>query len=672
MSSRLVVAAINQNAVSARREARAAADYSYSSRKAHVVVFAAILLLACALRLSATVGRVDGRWVIGSCDDPFLQQVEPIVRSGNPLQITVFWYPPVPAYLASAGVTILNSVGGPVDSGTGCRVVTLSFSLATVGLVYALGRLWGPRHALIAMALISVTMVAVVVQTNVQVYATFFVTLALYLMVRANESRHSAPLVLSGIALALAVASKYTPVLFAGMLFAPFFHRRLMRGSPMEAPELVQERTTDGAMKRIWPIGLFVVMVIGAVVLWCGIARLSTINDVLRQIYYRTPHENPFEVHRPWIDSLYTLALVVVGVLVAVCGIALVVPWTRRTSPWAWIRSFHERNRLWVLPSLAFAVTLGGAIVVPAALNLGDFARYFVGLLKMHSMGDYGMFPAGRSAPSYLAAYIPENMGLPIFVAGLFGLLYAGIRRDMRMAIIVASALPAYVAAEFARVKVNRYVLELMPVWILLASAWLADLTYARRPLWRRVAAISVAVIVCYSTVYSLAWARFASPAGDVRDDVASWVKTSIPAGASLGVTSGVILNGSPELLPDRRSLAGYTLLDYADKPDYVLLPNGVYAVVHQYLELTSKGYVYTAADWGLTRPSTKDLAAISSIVREDGYTLIKEFVKRPHVFGIDVPSASLTGRTWMVEHSAAAGIRIYRRAPHSKSATAG
>jgi len=670
MSTKAVVHAIDDNATSAPNLSAVMAEQPGRIRKADAVLIALMLVLACALRLAASVEAKDGQWVVWACDAPFLQQLEPIARSGNPLEMNVFWYPPVPAYLAGAGVLAWNAIVGPVDPGIGCRFVTLFFSLATVALTYALGRFWGPRHALIAMALMSVTMIAVVVQLNVQVYSAFFVTLAIYLMLRADQSGSPGFLILTGVALGLAVASKYTPVFFAGVLLAPFLHRRLTDRFAFVPAEPVQERRSPGAMDTIWPLGLSLLIVISALVLWYAIAWQSTVYAILRDIYDASPHANPFDYHRVWIDRMYALALVPIGGLAAVCSTALVVPWVRGTSPWLWSRLFYEQNRFWILPAFAFAVTVTGALIVPAAVNLDDFSRHFVGLLKMHATGDYGMFPAARSAPSYLAAYIPENTGLLIFAAGVIGLIWAVIRRDVRMLTIVASVLPAYVVAEFARVKVNRYVLEFMPVWVLLAATWPAELMGARRRLSRVAGALIVVVVICYSGVYSLAWARWLTT-GDVKDDVASWIKASIPAGASLGVTSGLILNGSPELLPDRGSLAGYTLLDYAEDPDYVLLPNGVHAVVEQYLDLGNKGYVYTAADWGVTRPSANDLAVMSRIVREDGYTLVKTFVKRPHAFGIEIRSASLTGRTWMVEHNAAAGIRIYRRVPRVKTATA-
>jgi 4-amino-4-deoxy-L-arabinose transferase-like glycosyltransferase len=640
--------------------AGSAAPEAIAKRDAAVAL--AILLLACVLRLSASVALVDGRWIVGTCGEPFLQQVEPIVSSGNPLRMTVFWYPPVPAYIAGAAVGAWKLAAGAVDVGVGCRLVTAAVSVATVAMVYLLGRFWSVRHGLVAMALYAVTMIAVVVQSNVQVYSTFFVSVALYAMLRADRQVSSTWMLVAGVALGLAVASKYTPLLFIGILFIPFVRRRLARVPRMEAGGLSLGMSSPGALAHAWTTMLAAVAVVCGISLWAGLRFRPVAYDVLRRLYERRPHDNPFEFHRVWIDRFYGAALAGAAIVAVVCVVALVIPWSKRVSPWLWARSVYATNREWIVPVLAFAATLAVTIALPASLNPGDYVRYLVALLKMHATGDYGMFPAGRPAPSYLAAYIPENVGLPLFVAGLAGLVYAAIRRDIRVAMVVAAVLPACMIAELSRVKVNRYVLELMPVWSLVAAVALTDMTRAGHRAVRMTAAALVVAVVTYSAVYSAGWARFVNPGGDVQHQAAEWVNRSVPGGTSLGVESALVVNGSPELLPDRGSLSRYSLVDYADEPEYVLLPEGVYAIVRQYIELTGSGYAYTTADWGLTQPTAKDLAVLSRIVREDGYALVKQFAKRPTILGVDVGSASLTGPTWMLEHNRAAGIRIYRR----------
>jgi 4-amino-4-deoxy-L-arabinose transferase-like glycosyltransferase len=640
----------------------AAASALGSVKYAKAALIVSLVLLASALRLASSVAFEDGRWLVTTCGDPWLDQIKPIVNTGNPLRIEVFWYPPVPTFMVSAVVGLWIAVFGRIDIGVGCTAVTNIVSLATVGVVYLLGSLWGVRHGLIAMALYSVTMIAVVVQTNPQVYSTFFAALALYAMLRADRSGRLTPLIIGGGALGLAVASKYTPIFLAGMLFIPFLHRYLTPRRDVDGAIAACDTRWHRALTRVWPIALSTVIVVSAIVLYLGVAHRPSVYELLRALYAQRPHENPFEFHAMWIGRLYRLTLSGTAGVALVCTLALVIPWSRHVRAWEGMRRLYVGHRMWIIPVAAFGAAITVFSVVPAMLNIHDFARSLVGLLKMHSEGDYGMFPAGRPAASFLFAFIPENTGLPLFLAGVIGLVYGVVSRDARVLWILVSVLPAYVVAEFARVKVNRYVLELMPVWCVLTATWLAAMVGARKRSWRLVGAGIVVAIVCYSTIYSLAWAQVYNPRGDVRDQTAAWVNASIPAGTTLGITSGLILANTPELLPERESLTRYSLVNYADEPDYVLLPNSIHAVVTQYLELRRKGYVYTQADWGGTSPSANDLAVVSRIVREDGYTFVNEFAKRPRILGIEVRSASLTGRTWMIEHNPAAGIRMYRR----------
>ncbi len=129
-----------------------------------------------------------------------------------------------------------------------------------------------------------------------------------------------------------------------------------------------------------------------------------------------------------------------------------------------------------------------------------------------------------------------------------------------------------------------------------------------------------------------------------------------------MGVRSALIVTGGPGLLPDARFLVPYALANYTEEPEYVLLPNGVHAIVEQYLEGLKQGYVYTPNDWFVSAPTPADLHILSRIVRQEGYVLLKEFRKEPRILGMRLGSDSLTGRTWMAEHSSTIGLRIYRR----------
>lgn len=623
------------------------------------------LTLAFALRVSVFAG--NGAFSPG-CDEPFLQQVAPILRSGNPLRFEVLFYPPVPSFIVATFAGAWQLLGGQGDIAAQCGVIGLLFSLATVGVVGMLGRFWGKQHGLIAMTLYAVTMIAVVIQGNVQVYSTFFVSLALLHALRSETDPSSRRLALTGICLGLGVASKYAPIFFSGILFIPYVLSRWVSTGKVAPPALTSRLQRSGTtLNRAWQVGTLMLMGLAFGILWIGLVEKESVYAVLRRLYEQRAHENPFDYHLPWINRLYQAGLAGVSVVAATSGLTLLLPWIRGIPPWDWARSLCSRHRLWIIPCAALILTLAVAIGLPGILNVHNYARDFVSIAKQVNAGDNGIFPAYRPAVSYIFGYIPENSGLSIFLALLVGLVYLGIKRNKKAALILAVSLPPYVVLELGRLKINRYALDLFPILCLLAALWLGDLCCHRQKLWRLAGRAAVLVILAYSFIYSLAWANFYNPRHNAQSEAGRWLTAAIPQGTPLGVRSTLLVTGSPELLPHASFLKPYRLVEYTEAPDYIILPNLVHAVVVQYLEALDKGYTYTATDWFPSTPSQQDLFVLSRIVRNDGYELVKEFRKRRVLFGLEVNSDSLSGRTWLVEHGAAAGIRIYRRQGNHK-----
>jgi dolichyl-phosphate-mannose-protein mannosyltransferase len=626
-----------------------------------------LLILALGVRLFGAVGVDESGWVMSGCDEPFIAEIAPILATGDPLHFPVFFYPPAPALITAAMARVWAAIGGGGELGAQCRAIALIFSVATVGLVYLLGRFWGQIHARIAMALYAVTMIAVLVQGNVQVYSTFFVALALYCVLRADAEGRTAPLALAGISLGLGVASKYSPIFFSGMLLAPsLLSRSTRRGitAPYEATALREETTgeTRDWLSRVFVSALLVVIAVTLLTLWLGIVERDEAYGLIRQLYDQQTHVNPFEYHLEWIDRLYSVALSAVALIGLLASLTFAIPQWRGVPAWDSAKSFYALNRLWIVPVFFLILTAAVVIGLPALANVSDFVRYFVYIAKGAKSGDSGMFPEHSPAVSYIGGYIPENTGLPLFAAGLIGIVYALIRRDRRALIILAGALPAYIILELTRVKINRYSLELIPVWCVLAAVWLGDFWHRRYRLSRLLAPAVTVGIVIYSLLYALAWAQLFSPRANVQREAGRWLNVTVPKGTSLGVGSSLLVTGSPELLPDAHLLRGYHLLNYRDDPEYVLLPNGVYAVVQQYVEGLRHGYVYTPNDWFPSLPTTADLDVLTRIVQQNGYELVKEFAHTPSILGIKFGSQSLTGRTLFVEHSPASGLRVYRR----------
>jgi hypothetical protein len=593
-----------------------------------------------------------------------MQQITSILESGNPLHFNVFYYPPVPAIIVASIIAIGRTLGVYGDIAAQCTTVTLSFSVATVGLLYLLGSFWGRNHARIAMAFYSVTMIAVIVQGNPQVYSTFFLLLALYCMFVAERQGSIRLLAYAGMWLGLGISSKYSPLFFSGILFVPHL---LQKRTGMRATDRESRPGESGATRslvsRAWAASLWALCIVAFAMLWIGTMRKGVVYVLVRELYELEAHANPFEYHLIWIDRLYVMALITVACIGVIAAIGLMLPRLRGISTWEWARAYLTRNRLWVVPCVAMVSTAVMLIGLSAVFSASSVAAGLVYTAKAMRSGDSGMFPGNQFAVSYIAGFFPENMGLPLFVAGIVGIVYSLAKRDVRAAIIVFTALPAYILLELSRVKINRYALELMPLWCLLAAVWLGDLWRMRSLLWRFAQFSMVIAIVGYSLVYSAAWAEFFSPRNTVQEATHRWLAGNLPPGTPIGMYCDFFLRGSPELLPSASSLAVYRLSDYTENPPYILLPNSIHAIVAQYLKGTQGGYTYTANDWLPSEPpSAEELNVLSRLVREDGYVMVREFKKQPSVLGIPVGSHSLVGRTWMFEHYRGYGVRIYRR----------
>lgn len=199
----------------AEREWREASDL----RTSRLGLFA---VLACAAILRF--------WEIGhgipyavSVDEPeIVERAFMMMKSGD-LHPRFFDYPGLTIYIqlvVSIARFIVGAVTGTwtsLDQATTesfylwGRIVTASFGIATVMLVYHIGMRWGARHALLASGLMAVMPLHVryshYVLTDVPL--TFFVTLTLLLSLVAHEKNQMGAFALAGAAAGLAAATKY-------------------------------------------------------------------------------------------------------------------------------------------------------------------------------------------------------------------------------------------------------------------------------------------------------------------------------------------------------------------------------------------------------------------------------------------------------------------------------
>ncbi len=199
----------------------------------HATAVAAVLALGAALRL------VGLDWDQGQHQHPderflssVLLQIQPapnlwsyVDPSRSPLNpfnhdISFFVYGTLPLFLVESLARALGRTGYDEAYLIG-RALSALFDLGTVVLVYLLGRrLLGPWPGVLAAALMALAVHSIQIAHffAVDTFATFFGTLALWLLVRYAASRDARSLGLAGIAAGLAMASK----LSTGLLLALF------------------------------------------------------------------------------------------------------------------------------------------------------------------------------------------------------------------------------------------------------------------------------------------------------------------------------------------------------------------------------------------------------------------------------------------------------------------
>lgn len=620
------------------------------------------VMIGAVLRLYRVVDWQAG--TVEPCDFPFVDEITPLVQARNLLHFDVFFYPPVAPILVGA-LSLPGAILMPESFNVGafCRGITIMASLATVPVVYLIGRFWGARVGLVGAGLFSVNMIAVNSTGNVQVYSALFVSLAMYWALRAYQRLTIGALCWVGALLGFAVATKYFPAFLFLLLFVGLVANR----TPEFKIDLgaYAERQT---IKTIWIATLVGVVALAGMTLVIGLVAQESVLTLAQRIYDGHPHDHPFSYHLPSIIKLLHLGLLG-GAAVAVCASCLlVVPILQGCHPWKWAIHQFNRHAIWLIPMSAAGLAIVVTFVLPVAANLNNFAKYAVWTLKAYASTDGGMFPAAKPAPSYLLAYLPENFGLPGYVLALCGVMLAVVRRDKKLLLLLLAALPLWVMLERSSVKVNRYILELTPILCVAAGfafEWLWTVARQYKSQW--MASWIFAGIYLFTSVYSLAWAEFFRPGQDIPQQAASWVQTSVPRGAMVGLRSSVIVDHISPYLPDDQQLEGYRLVRYNEDPDYILLPRLVYEVVRQHLELSRQGKGYQDTDWFPYPPPTpEDLRFMEELVSSGRYEVLKEITKVP-VFGGYVPGAqAIRGYTWLREHSSYS-ILIYRRVSSSE-----
>ena len=198
------------------REWREASDMRKST-----AMFAAIVAVAAILRFWSLGAGIP--YSLGVDEPEIMNRAVGMMKSGD-FNPRFYDYPALYIYVQLAVACVrflLGAMSGewyaladahPESFYLWGRAVTALLGTATVALVYFIGVRWGTRYALVAALLMAVTPLHVreshYVLTDVP--ATFFVTLAFLLSLRAHEQPRAMKFLWAGVAAGLAAATKYT------------------------------------------------------------------------------------------------------------------------------------------------------------------------------------------------------------------------------------------------------------------------------------------------------------------------------------------------------------------------------------------------------------------------------------------------------------------------------
>jgi 4-amino-4-deoxy-L-arabinose transferase-like glycosyltransferase len=191
-----------------------------AERTPSLIVLGSILVLAAVLRFWALNHGIP--YALGVDEPEVLERAVNMMKSGS-LNPHFFDYPSLYIYLqmVTACLRFLSGAltgmwgslqqAGPEDFYVWGRAVTALFGVATVWIVYRIGRRWGTREALLAAGLMAVLPLHVrqshYVLTDVPL--TAFVAAVMLLSQRANDVGTLSAFAWAGVAVGLATATKY-------------------------------------------------------------------------------------------------------------------------------------------------------------------------------------------------------------------------------------------------------------------------------------------------------------------------------------------------------------------------------------------------------------------------------------------------------------------------------
>jgi hypothetical protein len=307
----------------------------------------------------------------------------------------------------------------------------------------------------------------------------------------------------------------------------------------------------------------------------------------------------------------------------------LVIGLVRGESPRSMIRD-------WRRYALFYAAVAGVVILDMGYYLWAQFDRFVdfiqTNSLWAHGRGLFGIHPSGVFPPSYSFSVLPLDMGLPIYVLGVAGLIFTIFKYRQYIPIVVIP-LPFWVFLETLNYKPARFSLHLIPFLVLLAAIPIASV-WGKGRKWRWAAASVFILVAVYSFIYSFAYIQCLDKNRDPRLKMQQWVQSvgDEPV-ALIGFDETNYRIGLCQY--DRCITFSGQELESRDYR-YLVVPEILRDVLDQWADLTKRGYRYTDNDWWPMHPPHPEILNLLGDLEDTRqYRRIRFFENKPKFCGV-------------------------------------
>lgn len=231
----------------------------------------------------------------------------------------------------------------------------------------------------------------------------------------------------------------------------------------------------------------------------------------------------------------------------------------------------------------------------------------------------------------YLTRILPYSLGIPILFASLIGLVITAVRKEKRGLILLSGLIPYYVLISWGSWITIRYTMPLLPILnILAACAFISFVEDGKSHVVRAVLLMILLSTVVYTFLLTAAYDRMLSRK-DTRTMASEWIEANIKKGSTIGLA--ISYEGdeffNPPISPWNYRVQYQILRETNDISPFLSYPFD-YIIINelQYIDYMRLGERF---------PDQNAIRFFDHVTKSGRLRLIKEFKKRPNVFGIDI-----------------------------------